>query len=179
MKQCRQLVSEKSAEDFTMPAQDDAGVRPGACGRYGWRFKADGCEVGVGFSTRETRIIGALGPDAVHIKVVESINAETFIEFLKELRQIYKKFVMFLDNLSARKAVKAARYIESTDGDVILVYLPKYTPQLKPMEIQWRVLKDMLAQRRFKNAEEPAKSIRILADTGQLLPVKQMDYMIS
>ena len=114
MKQCRHLVSEKSAEDYTMLAQDEAGARLGACGGYGWRFKADGCEVCVGFSTKETRIIGALGPDTVHMKVVDSINAETFIEFLKEMRQIYKKIVMFLDNLSAHKAVKVARYIEST-----------------------------------------------------------------
>ena len=118
------------------------------------------------------------GPDAVHAKVVESINAETFIESLKELRQVCKKFVMFLDNLSAHKAVKVSRYIESTDGDVILVYLPKYTPQLNPMEIQWKVLKNMTAQRCFNNAEELAKSIQILIDTGQILPVKQMDYMI-
>ena len=54
------------------------------------------------------------------------------------MRQIYKKFVMFLDNLSAHKAVKVSEYVESADGDVILVYLPKYTPQLNPMEIQWR-----------------------------------------
>ena len=91
MQQCRQMVSEKSAEDYTMLAQDEAGVRLGACGRYGRRFKADWCEVGVGFSTKETRIIGAVGPDAVHVKVVESINADTFIGFLKELRRIYKK----------------------------------------------------------------------------------------
>ena len=75
MKQCRQTVSEKSAEGYAMPAQDEAGVRPGACGGYGWGFKADGCEVGVGFSTKKTRIIGARGPDAVHANVVESINA--------------------------------------------------------------------------------------------------------
>ena len=85
---------------------------------------------------------------------------------------------MFLDNLSAHKAVKVSRYIESTGGDVVLAYLPKYTPQLNPMEIQWRVLKNMTAQRCFNNAEELVKSIQILADTGQLLPVKQMDYMI-
>ena len=85
---------------------------------------------------------------------------------------------MFLEHLSAHKAAKVSKYIESTDGDVILAYLPKYTPQLNPMEIQWRVLKNMLAQRCFNNAEELAKSIRILVDTGQLLPVKQMDYMI-
>ena len=143
------------------------------------RAAGDQTEVGVGFSTKETRIIGALGPDAVHMKVVDSINAETFIEFLKELRQAHKKFIVFLENLSAHKAVKVARYIESTDGDVILAYLPKYTPQLNPMEIQWMVLKNMTAQRCFKNAEELAKSIRILVDTGQLLPVKRMDYMIS
>ena len=76
MQQSKQLVSEKSAGDYTMPAQDEAGVRLGACGGYDRRFKADGCDVGVGFSTKETRIIGALGPDAVHAKVVESINAE-------------------------------------------------------------------------------------------------------
>ena len=85
---------------------------------------------------------------------------------------------MFLDNLSAHKAVKVARYIESAGGDIVLMHLPKYTPQLNPMEIQWMVLKNMLAQRCFNNAEELAKSIRILVDTGQLLPVKQMDYMI-
>ena len=67
MKQCRLMVSEKSAEDYTMMAQDEAGVRLGACARYGWMLKADGCEVGVGFSTEETRIIRAPGPDAVHI----------------------------------------------------------------------------------------------------------------
>ena len=110
--------------------------------------------------------------------MVESVNADTFIEFLKEMRQIYKKIVMFLDNLSAHKAVKVSEYVKSAGGDIVFIYLPKYTPQLNPMEIQWRVLKNMLAQRCFKNTEELAKSIRILVDTGQLLPVKQMDYMI-
>ena len=162
-----------------MLTQDEAGVRLGACGGYSWRCRTDGCEVGVGFSTMEIRIIGALGPDAIHAKVVESINADTFIEFLKETRQIYKKFIMFLDNLSAHKAAKVSKYVESAEGDVILVYLPKHTPQLNIMEIQWRVLKNMFAQRIFKNVEELAKSTRILADTGQIRPVRQMNYMIS
>ena len=34
------------------------------------------------------------------------------------------------------------------------------------------------AQRSFKNAEEFAKSIQILADAGQLMPVKQMNYTV-
>ena len=140
--------------------------------------KPTGARSALDFPPRRQELSERSGPDAVHTKVVESINAETFIEFLKELRQIYKKFVMFLENLSAHKAVKVSRYIESTEGDAILVYLPKHTPQLNPVEIQWRALKNMTAQRCFNNAEELAKSVQILADIGQLLPVKQTDYMI-
>ena len=88
MQQCKQPVMEKSAEGYAMLAQDEAGVRLGACGGYGRRFRGPmGAEVGVEFPTKETRIIGALGPDAVHAKVVDSINADTFIGFLKELRR--------------------------------------------------------------------------------------------
>ena len=32
MQQCKQLVSEKSAEDYTMLAQGEAGMQLGACG---------------------------------------------------------------------------------------------------------------------------------------------------
>ena len=50
--------------------------------------------------------------------------------------QICKKFIMFLDSLSAHKAAEVSKYVESTDGDIILAYLSKYTPQLDPVEIQ-------------------------------------------
>ena len=127
------MVSEKSAEDYTMLAQDEAGVRLGACGGYGWRFRTDGCEVGVGFSTKrsessERQVL------TVHAKVVESINADTFIEFLKELRLIYKKFIMFLDNLSAHKAAKVSKYVESTDEMLFWRTCPSTPRSLTP----WR-----------------------------------------
>ena len=94
-----------------------------------------------------------------------------------ELQQIYKKFIMFLENLSAHRLPECPS-TSSPEGDVILVYLPKYTPQLNPMEIQWMVLKNMLVQRSFRNVEELAKSIRILVGACHLRPIRQMDYMI-
>ena len=42
MKQCRQMVSEKSAEDYAMLAQDEAGVRLGSMRKklaYGVHFQ--------------------------------------------------------------------------------------------------------------------------------------------
>ena len=62
MQQCKQMVMEKSAEGYTMLAQDEAGVRLRVCGRYGWMLKAGGCEVGVGLSAKETRIICGTWP---------------------------------------------------------------------------------------------------------------------
>ena len=47
-----------------------------------------------------------------------------------------------------------SRFIESTGGDIKLIYLPPYTPQLNPIEVQWRVLKRLLAGRYFESVDE-------------------------
>ena len=56
------MVREKSAEGYAVPAQDETGVRLRVCGRYGRMLKAGGCEVGVGLSAKETRIICGTWP---------------------------------------------------------------------------------------------------------------------
>ena len=68
-------------------------------------------------------------------------------------------------------------FIRSTRGEIRLVYLPPYTPQLNPIEIQWRVLKDMLAGRYFGSADDLVSAITNLIDSGQMKPVKLMNYL--
>ena len=62
-------------------------------------------------------------------------------------------------------------------GEIRLVYLPPYTPQLNSIEIQWRVLKDMLAGRYFGSTDDLICEITNLIDLGQMKPVKLMNYL--
>ena len=98
------------------------------------------------------------------------------IDFLKILQKSYKKFVLILDNASCHKSVMVEEFIKSTGGDIVLVFLPPYTPQLNPMEIQWRELKRLLACRYFDSLEELKDAIKAIAQK-ELKPVKIMSYL--
>ena len=43
---------------------------------------------------------------------------------------------MILDNASCHHSKTATEFVESTDGAIRLVFLPPYTPQLNPIEMQ-------------------------------------------
>ena len=81
------------------------------------------------------------------------------IEFLKELRRAHPKFVMVLDNAGYHKSLVASRFVESTGGDVKLVYLPPHAPQLNPIEVQYVVLKRLLAGGYFESVDELGNAI--------------------
>ena len=75
-------------------------------------------------------MFGALGKDGFYMRPADALNSETFIEFLKELRRVYPKFAMMLDNTGYHKSRMVSRFIESTGGDIKLIYLPPHAPQL-------------------------------------------------
>ena len=81
-------------------AVDEAGIIRGTSPGYGWRQAKSRDKVRTGFSTKAVRLFGALGRDRIHVKAVERTNSETFVEFLKELRQKYGRLVILLDNTS-------------------------------------------------------------------------------
>lgn len=54
----------------------------------------------------------------------------------------------------------------------MLVCLPPYTPQLSPIEVQRKVIKEWLAGRYFATVEEPEASLIRLVETGEVRPVR-------
>ena len=108
---------------------------------------------------------------------MEKTNSETFVEFLKELRQEYGRLVILLDNAACHRYKAVDEFVKSACGEIRLVYLPPYTPQLNPIEIQWRVLKDMLAGRYFGSTDDLIRAITNLIDSGQMKPVRLMNYL--
>ena len=165
-----------SGHGYAVFAVDEAGVMRGTSPRYGWRQAKSRDEVRTGFSIKAVRLFGALGRDRIHVKAVERTNSETFVEFLKELRQECGRLVILLDNASYHRYRAVSEFVKSTCGEIKLAYLPPYTPQLNPIEIQWRVLKEMLAGRYFESTDDLVGAITDLIDSGQMRPVRLMKY---
>ena len=83
----------------------------------------------------------------LHVMKASSTRSEVFKVFLEALRQKYGRVMFVTDNARSHKSQLIQRYLKSTGGDVVLIYLPPHTPQLNPVEIQWRVIKARLAGR--------------------------------
>lgn len=67
-----------------------------------------------------------------------TIKSEQIIEFLGHLRrQCRQKLLIVWDGLQAHRSRKVRRYIESTDGELAVEFLPPYAPELNPVEQIW------------------------------------------
>ena len=119
-----------------------------------------------------------LGVDGYRIRIANTCNAGEFIEFIKEVMAEYRKVVMVLGNTFYHKSKAVRKFVESTDGNLELIFLPPYTPQLNPIEMQWREIKRLLSGRYFGSVDELKEAIMTLVNEQQMRPVNLMSYMV-
>ena len=124
------------------------------------------------FSRRSLKVFGALGKDMLHVMAASSTKSSVFKVFLEALRQKYGRVAFVTDNAKSHRSKLIQEYMESTGGDVVLIYLPPYTPQLNPIEIQWRMIKARLAARYFATEDEMEDSLIRLVESGEVQPVR-------
>ena len=83
--------------------------------------------------------IGAYVPDGESTVIVtHSCKADNFVRFLKTLRRNNPDSVLMLvvDNAKIHKARVTLHVAER--NDIVLAYLPPYSPHLNPIEFVWR-----------------------------------------
>lgn len=176
MDSTNRLVVDRMDLGYAILCGDEAACQRWSAGGYAWRARGGHDTVDVSFSRATVKMFGALGRKGHHIRVVDALNSDTFIDFLKMLQETYSKFVLVLDNASCHKSDKVNRFIESTGGDIELVFLPPYTPQLNPIEVQWRELKRLLAGQCFDSLEDLKDAIETIVEK-ELRPVRIMPYL--
>jgi transposase len=81
-------------------------------------------------------------------------NWETTIEHLKIVRASYDKSItlaFLIDNAPWHKKDEVKRYCEN--NNIILLFLPPYSPEFNPIERVWSYLKSKIRQRFFKTSD--------------------------
>ena len=155
-------------DGYTIVYGDEMACQPGDTTHRSWHLPEDRLETVSGFAKALTRVFGELGKDSLHVRTAEATNPETFTGFLEELRLIHTRLLFIADNTSYYKSKEVDRYLESTNGDVRLMFLPKYTPQLNSIEVRWRMIKVRLAGRYFESVDELNAAITMLVESGEV-----------
>ena len=171
------MIREACKQGYVVRVCDEAAVQIWSDAKYGWRRAGGRDTIRIGFSKKSAKLIGSLGYDGYRIRAIDAINSETFVEFLQDLLKMYPKLILVMDNASCHRSKAVAEFVESTGGAIRLVFLPPYTPQLNPIEMQWGALKRRLSGRYFQSVEKLKETVTSLVESGEMKPVRLMSYL--
>ncbi len=118
--------------------------------------------------------------------VIKKGDSLTFYEQLKKLNEEIKKewtkkgnkeeefeekgpkIVIILDNASFHKKKEIIEQIKEKLSNIILEYLPAYSPDYNLIELVWHSAKEYIAHRNFENREELEKIVKKLLNENGL-----------
>ena len=159
-------------------AIDACTLRDSPASRRGLRRRGGYETVSVNYSKKSTHVFGALGKNALKIHHPDGLSAEDYIEFLEDLVDTYGKVGIVCDNAGALTSKAMKDHIAETNGAVEMLHIPPHTPQLNPIEIQWREVKVAIADLFFGDINKMRKTIRQMLDKKEIPIVKLFDWML-
>ena len=124
-------------------------------------------------------ILGAIGENGTHyFEFCDAGNWNNVKSFLLNVHANFGKVLIFMDN--ARYHIKSGlkQLTKETNGDLQFEFFLKYTPELNPIETQWREFKSKLAGMYAKTASEIKDLLTNGIKNKTLSIVKLHDYLI-
>ena len=110
----------------------------------------------------------------VKFKISESRTSTDFIDHLKNIRNYIKKnnikrFILVIDNASFHVSRKTVKFIEEQADWLTIIFLPKRSPNLNPVEIRVNrnLKKDVCANHNYQSEKRLINTVRkYLGDIG-------------
>jgi len=144
--------------------------------RNGWYPEGGPATAPVSLSRKRSCSYGALKSGVFHCRFDKN-NTDSFIDFLAGLRYRFGRVLLFLDNASYHKSARLKERLAEWDGDVLIRYLPPYTPELNPVEVQWDIIKKAAANTLYAGTEA-MKSVRRMLRTKEVGVAEMSHYLL-
>ena len=138
IKKGRATAARWRVEGWTVVAVDAATLRDSPTSRSGIRRRGGRETVPVNHSKQYIHMIGALGDGTLDLQFHDDLSAGSCVEPVEHLRRRYGKVGIIADNASSLTGREMRECLDGADGDVEILHPPPRTPQLNPIEAEWR-----------------------------------------
>ena len=119
------------------------------------------------------KLISAVTPrgDMRFATIEGSMNSDAFISFLKKLRSDADcPIIVIADNARYHSSKMVSDFVASTEGQITLAHLPRYSPELNPDEQVWNHAKRRLSQEFIDSKEAMKASVLSIMQSIQKTP---------
>jgi transposase len=128
---------------------------------HGWFKRGERAIVEVSEQWEATKLLGALSEDGEtrSCRCESNFTSEVTIHFLRSLQEEFgEDLIVVLDNAPYFTSKKVRKFAEG--GGIDLCYLPRYSPQMNPVEECWRQLNQQLKNRWFDDIDHLNRAIQ-------------------
>lgn len=128
---------------------DEASVRSDSHRGYTWGKIGETPIVRDSGSRFSLNVISAVTPrgDMRFSFIPDNMNSARFIQFLKKLRKdAGKPIIVITDNARYHHSKETQAFVESQGNEIIMAFLPAYSPELNPDEQVWNHAKGKLSK---------------------------------
>lgn len=129
---------------------DEASVRSDAHRGTSWGKQGETPVIDDSGGRFGLNLISAVSPrgDMRFSFLQDRMNSKRFVEFLKKLhKDVGKPILVIVDNAKYHHSKETQKFIEQQNGEMLLAFLPAYSPELNPDEQVWNHAKRQLGQR--------------------------------
>jgi transposase len=151
--------------DYTVVAIDQTRKAVRTYLTHGWFQEGERPTLPVSGAWNSVKLLGALTDqgETTFFECESNFTSEVTIHLLQALQQEFgEKIAVVLDNASYFTANAVKDFAEETS--IELIYLPRGSPKLNPVEECWRQFKQFLGNRSFEDVPQLRKAIPVALD---------------
>ena len=138
--------------------------------RKGWALKGSRPVAKINHSRYRFHIIGARTKNTFVFRFIAKQNQRTVLRFLKKLVKRFPKLVLFVDNATWHKGKRIIRFIRRRKRTLRVLFFPKYSPELNPVEQHWKMLKNKLGNKCLRSVSTTKYHTNNILKRKDLMP---------
>ena len=171
-------IARWKAEGRAVLAIDAATLRDSPTSGKGLRRQGKKAIVCTNHSKKAIHLIGALGDGTLDLQFHGDLKADSYVALVEYARRRHEKIGIIGDNAGALTGKTMRDYISGTDGAVEMVHIPPHTPQLNPIEIQWREIRAAIADIFFGGLDKMRDAIIRMFHNKEIAIVKLFEWLL-
>lgn len=178
IKDNRDTIARWMGEGRTVLAVDASTLRDSPTSRRGLRRRGGKNVVRTNYSKKAIHLIGALGDGTLDLQFHENLKSESYVALIEYARRRHGKVGILADNAGALTGKDMKEYIANTNGDVEIIHIPPHTPQLNPIEIEWREIKAAIADIFFGGLDKMRDAIIRMLHNREIPIVRLFEWLL-
>jgi len=177
LKNARRLVRRYTKKGFKVFILDETTLGLMPIVQRGWYPR--GKKVIANYSKRERfHVFGALGRGVIRYLFYKGMNQDAFTHFLRCLKYSYRKLLLFFDRAPYHTSGKVKRFLLRNERTVKYEFLPKKSPEISPIEIEWREWRKLICNRYFKDKDEMRSYLQRRIQSDDCPIIRLFDFLM-